>query len=333
MAIETLNRILSSLDKSLAWLDADKAGDDPRCRPGTAKRVEIDRCLPFVFLHLGAAMVLVTGWSLFSLAVCGSLYLLRMFAVTAFYHRYFSHRSFKTSRFMQFCFAVLGASAVQKGPLWWAAHHRQHHKSSDHDGDPHSPVLRGFLWSHIGWITSSQNMPTDYSLVPDFASYPELRWLNRFDWFVPAMLALVLYLAGEALNQAHPELGCNGTQLLVWGFFVSTVLLFHATCFTNSLNHMLGTRRYATSDSSRNNFFLAMLTMGEGWHNNHHRFSSSARQGFMWWELDLSYYLLVLLSKLGLVWDLKPVPAAVLAEKPGHASALSVDKLRGARDA
>ncbi len=243
--------------------------------------------------------VIWVGWSPTALAVAGSLYVLRMFAVTGFYHRYFSHRSFSTSRVAQCVFAVLGASAVQRGPLWWAAHHRKHHRHSDTEHDVHSPSQHGFWWSHMGWITSPANFPTDYAAVPDLAKYPELRFLDRFDILVPVLLAVTLFLLG-------------GGQLLIWGFFVSTVVLFHATCLINSLAHVIGRRRYQTNDDSGNSLVLALITFGEGWHNNHHRYPGSARQGFRWWQVDLTYYGLWLLERIRLIRDLRPVPARVL---------------------
>jgi stearoyl-CoA desaturase (delta-9 desaturase) len=233
-----------------------------------------------------------------------------MFAVTGFYHRYFSHRTFKTSRLAQFIFAIIGLTAIQRGPLWWAAHHRRHHRESDTDQDIHSPIARSFLWAHIGWITSSQNMATNYDAVHDFAKYPELRFLNRFDWLVPALFAASLYAFGEF---AHNILRVNtsGWQIIVWGFFVSTIFVFHATSSINSLSHIWGTRRYKTADNSKNNFLLALITLGEGWHNNHHQYAHSTRQGFYWWEIDLTYYGLLALERLGVISDLLPVPIHV----------------------
>ncbi|MEI9863837.1 MAG: acyl-CoA desaturase [Limisphaerales bacterium] len=235
---------------------------------------------------------------------------MRMFAITGFYHRYFSHKTFHTSRAAQFLFAVLGATAVQRGPLWWSYQHRHHHKHSDEEEDVHSPTVRGFWWSHIGWITSARNFPTDYSQVRDLAKFPELVFLNRFDSLVPALLAAGLFALGHFLNVYFPALGVTSWQLLVWGFFISTTILFHATSSINSLAHLLGRRRYETEDNSRNSLILALITLGEGWHNNHHRYMSATRQGFYWWEIDVSYYALKALSWTGLIWNLKPVPLA-----------------------
>jgi len=267
------------------------------------------RVLPFVAIHMSCLGVIYVGWSATALIVAVGLYASRMLAITAFYHRYFAHRTFRTSRALQLVFALLGSSAVQRGPLWWAAHHRHHHAHADRDGDVHSPQREGFLWSHTGWFLARANFPTKMHLVPDWSRYPELRLLDRFDSLVPALLALALYASGSALQRFAPELETNGLQLVVWGFCVSTVLLYHATFAINSLAHRCGSRRYATRDSSRNNFALALLTFGEGWHNNHHRYPGCARQGVDWWEVDLTYYFLRLLAAFGLIWDVRVVPA------------------------
>lgn len=265
------------------------------------------RIIPFILLHLACIAVIWVGVSATAVLVAALLYLLRMFAITAFYHRFFSHKSFKTSRGLQFVFAIIGASATQRGPLWWAAHHRKHHRFADLDADPHSPK-QGFLWSHLGWFLSKKNFHTDLSLVPELARYPELRWLDRFDVLVPILLAVSLYFMGEGLALWMPALDTSGWQLVIWGYFVSTVVLIHATLLINSLAHRLGSKRYQTQDDSRNNFWLALITLGEGWHNNHHYHAVSARQGFYWWEIDISYYLLLAMKKLGLIWDMKVIP-------------------------
>jgi stearoyl-CoA desaturase (Delta-9 desaturase) len=265
---------------------------------------------PFLVLHLACLSVLWVGFSWTALGVAVALYWVRMFAITAFYHRYFSHRTFQTSRLMQAVFAVWGLLSAQKGPLWWAAHHRQHHRLSDTPHDLHSAKQRGFWWSHLGWIACRANMPTDYTQVPDLARYPELVFLNRFDWLVPALLGLSLWLAGDWLAAHHPGLHTNGPQLFVWGFLVSTVVLFHGTCTINSLSHLWGSRRFETTDTSRNNGFLALLTLGEGWHNNHHAHPGCTRQGFAWWEVDVTYYGLRLMALVGLVRQLHPVPVS-----------------------
>ncbi len=294
------------------WFDTAEAPeplDDP-----LADRIDWLRAAPFVAVHLSCIGVIWVGVSPTALAVAAALYALRMFALTGFYHRYFSHKTFRTSRAVQFAFALIGAACVQRGPLWWAAHHRHHHRHADTALDPHSPGVHGFLWSHMGWFLTPRAFRTELERVPDLAAYPELRWLDRYDIAVPVALAAALYALGALLQRVAPELHTGGGQLLVWGFFVSTVVLFHATVTINSLAHRFGSRRFATRDDSRNNPWLALLTFGEGWHNNHHYFPGSARQGFRWWEIDLTWYGLKLMALLGLVHDLKPVPAWVLAK-------------------
>ena len=293
----------------IRWFDSEASLDALQLQSKSG--VDWFRIVPFVALHLACLAVIWVGWSRFAVAVALGLYILRMFAITAFYHRYFSHKAFKTSRLFQFLFAVIGNSAVQRGPLWWAAHHRHHHRYADQEEDIHSPARRGFLYGHVGWLTTRKNFATNISYVGDWARYPELRWLNRFDTAVPILFAALLFGIGGLLEARAPGLGTNGPQLLVWGFFISTVLLFHGTATINSLDHMVGTRRYNTPDTSRNNALLALITLGEGWHNNHHHYAVAARQGFFWWEIDITYYLLILLSWLGIVRDLRPVPERV----------------------
>ena len=268
--------------------------------------------IPFLGVHLMALGIFWVGWSWIAIAVCLGLYWLRMFAITGFYHRYLSHRSYKTTRWFQFLFAVLGNASAQKGPLWWAAHHRFHHQYSDQNLDVHSPTKRGFIYSHVGWIFDRRNAKTQLKLVPDLSRFPELRALDRFDVLIPILFGTATFGLGVLLEWRFPSLGTSGSQMLIWGFFVSTVLLAHSTFTINSLSHLFGGRRYETTDTSRNNLFLALITMGEGWHNNHHYYPTSARQGFYWWEVDLTYYGLWFLSKLGLIWDLKAVPGHIL---------------------
>lgn len=293
------------------WFDTDVAVEIDESREN---RIDWLRAAPFVAMHVACIGVIWVGVSPIALIVAAILYAVRMFALTGFYHRYFSHRTFKTSRPVQFVFALIGASCVQRGPLWWAAHHRHHHRHTDTPQDPHSPRVHGFLWSHIGWFLTPRNFRTDLSRVPDLAKFPELRWLDRYDIAIPVVLAACLYGLGVLLHHVAPGLGTTGGQMLIWGFFVSTVVLFHATVTINSLAHTFGSRRYDTNDDSRNNVWLALLTFGEGWHNNHHFFPGSSRQGFRWYQVDMTWYGLKLMSALGLVSGLKPVPAWVLAK-------------------
>jgi stearoyl-CoA desaturase (Delta-9 desaturase) len=293
---------------------ADGPADAPVARrppaPGRAvRRAPWLRIWPFLLLHAACGLVVFVGWSPIAVIVAAALYFVRMFGITAFYHRYFSHRTFKVGRGMQFVGALLGAAATQRGPLWWAAHHRQHHRRSDTDADVHSPVAHGFVWSHVGWIAARENYATELDQVKDLAKYPELRWLDRHDLAVPLLL-LFACLGFGWLCEAHwPELGTDAVQMGVWGFCVSTVVLFHATASINSLAHLIGRRVWPTKDQSRNSLLLALLTLGEGWHNNHHWCPGTAKQGFRWWEIDISYYLLRLLALVGLVRDLTPMPA------------------------
>jgi len=271
----------------------------------------------FILLHLGCVLIFWAGFSWVALAALAISYLVRMFGITAGFHRYFSHRTFKTSRVFQFVLAWLGTSSAQKGPLWWAAHHRHHHKYSDTEKDVHSPARRGFWWSHVGWILSNRFKDTNRKLVKDLLKFPELRFLNNYHLVPPIVLAAATFGFGELLDYYYPWLGTSGFQMLVYGFIVSTVLLYHGTFTVNSLAHVFGKRRFETNDDSRNNWFISLITLGEGWHNNHHRFPSSERQGFYWWEFDVSHYLLKILSWFRLVWDLRVPPERVYAGSKG----------------
>jgi stearoyl-CoA desaturase (delta-9 desaturase) len=254
-----------------------------------------------VLIHIGTAYALWRGptWKLVALAL--AFYAARMIAVTASYHRYFSHRTFKTSRAFQFVLAVLGTTAMQKGPLWWAGVHRLHHRYSDTPKDVHSPAQRGFFYAHMGWWLGHEHEQIPWDQIRDLAKYPELRLVDRFHVVGPILCAAAAYAIA-------------GWQGVLWGYGVSTFLLMHAVYSINSLAHVFGSRRYATTDTSRNNVWLAILTMGEGWHNNHHHYQSSANQGFFWWEIDVTYYLLLALAKIGLIWDVRRPPAHVIGE-------------------
>ena len=294
------------------WFDAYAANDLQQVK--IKRKIDWLRTIPFIALHLSIIFVVIVGWSPVAVFTAAILYAVRMFAITGFYHRYFSHKTFKTSRFTQFIFAMIGASAVQRGPLWWAAHHRLHHANSDKEYDEHSPRRHGFLWSHMGWFLSRHNFATRLDRITDFARYPELRFIDRFDILIPFLLAIGLYVFGEWLAINYPELNTSGWQMVIWGFVISTVALYHVTFTINSLAHTIGKRRFKTKDDSRNNWFLALLTFGEGWHNNHHYYPGSARQGFTWWEIDFTYYLLRFMNSMGFIWDIRPVPERILHE-------------------
>ncbi len=296
----------------IAWVDSYQNV------PGTSNesdRVAWLRVMPIVALHIIAIVgIFFFDLTLVDLVVAVALYVLRMFAITGFYHRYFSHKAFKTHRWHQFLWAAIAASATQRGPLWWAAHHRQHHKHTETELDPHDS-RRGFWWSHLGWILSERHFHTQREQIKDFSRFPELVWLDRFDIAMPALLAASVYGVGSLLAAYAPELGTSGLQMLFWGYLVSTLVLLHVTLCINSLAHRFGSRPYATADDSRNSLALAVLTLGEGWHNNHHRYCGSARQGFKWWEVDVSFYMLRCMAAIGLVWDLRDVPRQVLEER------------------
>jgi stearoyl-CoA desaturase (delta-9 desaturase) len=258
--------------------------------------------VPFLAMHVGVLAVFLVPFNPWMVVWLFGSYYLRMFGVTGGYHRYFSHRSYKLNRFWQFCLAFLAQTSVQKGVLWWAAHHRDHHINSDRKADIHSPVHEGFWWSHLGWILSDEYDHYDAQRIADFAKYPELRWLNRYHVVPAVMYGAGIYFLG-------------GWSAFVWGFVVSTVLLYHGTFVINSLAHIWGSRRFATPDESRNNFWLALVTMGEGWHNNHHHFMSSTRQGIRWWEVDATYYILRVLSWFRIARDLRPFPIAEASDE------------------
>ena len=272
--------------------------------------------IPFVVVHLACFAALWTGVTQDAALLGLSLYWLRMFAVTAGYHRYFSHRAFKTGRVLQFVLAALAQSTAQKSVLWWAAKHRHHHRWSDTSNDVHSPRQKGFFYAHVGWIFTRRHDRADLASVPDLTAFPELVWLHKYELAPAVALAALSFLIA----------GWSG---LVVGFLWSTVAVYHATFCINSLAHVHGTKRYVTGDDSRNNLWLALVTMGEGWHNNHHAFQSCARQGFFWWEIDPTYYLLRALSAAGLVWDLREPPRAVV-ENRQHLSRWVIE--RAARD-
>jgi stearoyl-CoA desaturase (delta-9 desaturase) len=269
-------------------------------------------CVQFLLMHLACLLAVWTGVSTTAFVVCLTLYVVRMFAITAGFHRLFAHRSYRTGRVFQFLMAFIGTASYQKGPLWWSAHHRRHHLYTDEEQDLHSPITRTFWQSHVGWFLTRESQATDWKLISNLTKYGDLRFLDRYYSLPPALLAASMFLLGAALERYAPSLGTSGWQMLVWGFFVSTVLLYHGTFTVNSLAHIFGSRRYATEDNSRNNLFVAIITLGEGWHNNHHHYPSSERQGFYWWEVDFSHYTLRALSWIGVVWDLRTPPSSII---------------------
>lgn len=258
--------------------------------------------IPMVLLHLGLIGIFWTGFTWTSVIMCAVLYCVRVFGITGGYHRYFSHRGYKSGRGFQFFMALLGSLAMQKGPLWWAAKHREHHRDSDDPSDAHSPRQYGVWDAHIGWVYRQARTHPDLGIIKDFAKYPEIRWLNRHQ-YLPGLLLAVLCFA------------IDGWAGLLVGWLLSLILCYHATFTINSLMHVWGRPRYLTGDDSRNSFLLAIVTMGEGWHNNHHYYPAAARNGFFWWEFDPTYYILLGFEKLGLVWDLRQPPKSILANE------------------
>jgi stearoyl-CoA desaturase (delta-9 desaturase) len=263
------------------------------------EKIALTRSIPFLLVHLAAILgVFLVGFSWKGVILCATFYYARMFFISAAFHRYFAHRAFKTSRFFQFLLALGGTTSAQKGVLWWAGHHRNHHRFSDQEEDIHSPLQRGFWWSHAGWILCLKYDETP-DTIKDFAKYPELQWLNKNFLVPPFALAILMYFVW-------------GDVGLFWGFFLSTVLLWHGTFTVNSLMHVFGKRRYETTDTSRNNAILGFVTLGENWHNNHHYYQASANQGFYWWEIDIAYYVIRALAAVGIVWDVRTPPQRVL---------------------
>jgi len=267
--------------------------------------------IPFILMHLMplGALAYLHEITWIDWVICLGLYYFRMFWITAGYHRYFAHRAYSTSRWFQFIIAFFAQTSVQKGALWWAAHHRVHHRTSDTPQDPHSMKLYGFWYSHIGWILGPDYKETEFHLIQDYAKFSELKWLNRFHTIPGILMGIGVFVAGGFIKATEAGFNTPGAfATLFIGFFLSTVFLYHGTFSINSIMHKFGKQRYKTGDESKNNFFLALLTMGEGWHNNHHYYMVAARQGFYWWEIDMSFYILKMMSWVGLVWDLKGVP-------------------------
>ena len=294
-------------------------------RPLGRGKLDYTICAQFLFLHLACLAFIWTGVSTVAVVTCLSLYIVRMFAITAGFHRFFAHRTYRTSRVFQFLLAFMGTAAYQKGPLWWPAHHRHHHLYSDTETDIHSPVSRTVWQSQVGWFLLRDSQATHEKLIPNLMKFRDLRLLDRFYSVPPILLAVFVFALGSVLQRYAPSLGTSGWQMLIWGFFISTVLLYHGTFSVNSLAHIFGKRRFETGDNSRNNLFVALITLGEGWHNNHHYYPATERQGIYWWEIDVAHYTLRLLSWLGVVWGLQPHPANVAAAQVNQAPGNSLE--------
>jgi stearoyl-CoA desaturase (delta-9 desaturase) len=272
----------------------------------------------FWLVQASSLLVLFVPFSAGLVALWAVSHFGRAIGLTLTYHRYFAHRAFKMGRVTQFVWAWIGASAMQKGPLWWAGHHVTHHRFADRDGDPHSPIVSGFYHAHLGWFlhdVRNDRLPETNPVIRDFGAYPELRLLDAYYWVPPLLLAGGLYAYG-------------GMTWLAWGFLLPTTTLAHATFAINTINHLYGSRRFDTMDESRNNVFTAVFAAGEGWHNNHHRYQRSARNGFYWWEFDPTWYVIKGMSLVGLAWDLQPVPDRVYREAREGAARESGDRNR-----
>jgi len=267
--------------------------------------------LPLLLIHCGALLVFFVGFSWPAAVAAWCVYWTQILGVSAGYHRYFAHRTFLTSRPFQFLLAWTGAMAAQMGPLWWSSYHRRHHAHADTPRDVHSPRQDGFFWAHIGWVLFENGNQMDPRYVKDWIRFPELRWIDAYRWVPPLGVVALLAAVGWRLRVSHPQLGVTPLQMVVWGFFLATTLMYQVTFSVNSVAHIYGRRRFATADTSRNLWWLALLTNGEGWHNNHHAAPGSERHGFAWWEIDVTHYLLLLLQKLGLIWGVGPAAARV----------------------
>jgi stearoyl-CoA desaturase (Delta-9 desaturase) len=270
--------------------------------------------IPFVLLHLSGLLIFLYPISLPLFILClGSTYI-RLFGITAGFHRYFSHKTFQTGRKFQFILALLGTFSAQKGPLWWAAKHRQHHRFSDTNRDIHSPLKQGFWYAHVGWLFKKKSRHTAEQYITDFIQYPELRWIDKNYHLITVIYALLIAGIGQLLSMFAPGLNINSINALVWGFSISTILLYHLTFSINSIMHVFGRRPYNTPDTSKNNVILGILTLGEGWHNNHHRYPRSQRQGFVWWQIDLTHIVLMICKKLGIIWKVNEPSESILKE-------------------
>ncbi len=278
--------------------------------PRVLNKPKLKTEISFTLVHLLPLAAIFTGATLFDWLLCIFLYFFRMFWITGGYHRYFAHRSYKTSRWFQFVIAFMAQTSAQKGALWWASHHRIHHRTSDTYDDPHSMKHYGFWYSHVGWIIGPDYKETDYKIIHDYAKYPELVWLNKYYLVPPFLLAITVMALGGIVNGGSIAMMFTsaGFSALFIGFFLSTVITYHGTFSINSIMHKFGKQRYESKDESKNSLWLALLTLGEGWHNNHHYYEVSARQGFFWWEIDITYYILRVFAFFGLIWDLNGVP-------------------------
>jgi stearoyl-CoA desaturase (delta-9 desaturase) len=275
----------------------------------------------FWIVQASALLIFFIPFSWELAALWAASHFLRAVGLTLAFHRYYAHRAFQMNRIARFVWTFIGIAAMQKGPLWWAGHHVNHHRFADRDGDPHSPMISGVYYAHIGWFLNDarhDRLEPSNPVVRDFSKVPEIAWLDRYFAVPPLMLAAAMYLAG-------------GMPWLIWGFCLPTMTLAHATFAINTVNHMFGTRRFDTIDESRNNALTAFFAVGEGWHNNHHRYQRAARNGFYWWEFDPTWYVIRIMAAVGLAWDVHRVPERIYREaqaaKARRAAAPSVPSI------
>ena len=261
--------------------------------------------------HVGAiAALFMFSWKALALAVVLN-YVAGSLGIGMGFHRLLTHRGYKTYKWVEYFLTFCGTLTLEGGPIFWVATHRMHHQNTDVEGDPHSPRDGGF-WAHIGWILTGQSMHNKISgllpYVPDLRKDKFHVWISKWHWVTNAALGVVLFAIG-------------GWQFLCWGIFMRTVVGLHATWLVNSATHMWGTQRFLTGDLSTNSFWVAILTYGEGWHNNHHANPQAARHGLTWYEIDFNWYGICALRALGLAWDVKlprfePGPKLVEASVP-----------------
>ena len=258
----------------------------------------------FWSIQASALLVFFVPFSWALVGLWAASHFIRAIGLTLAFHRYFAHRSFQMNRVARFVWAFIGTAAMQKGPLWWAGHHVNHHRYADRDGDPHSPAISGFYYAHIGWFlndTKYDRLPPTNPVVRDFSKAPEIAWLEQCFWAPPLMFAVALFLIG-------------GWPYFIWGFATPTMTLAHATFAINTVNHLWGSRRFETHDDSRNNAVTAFFSAGEGWHNNHHRYQRAARNGFYWWEVDITWYVIRAMAAVSLAWNIQEVPTRIYSE-------------------
>ncbi|HMK30555.1 MAG TPA: fatty acid desaturase [Terriglobales bacterium] len=274
-----------------------------------------------VAFHIGAVIALfMFSWKALGLAVF-LWFVSGCLGIGMGYHRLLTHRGYQTYKWVEYFFTTCATLALEGGPFFWVATHRVHHQNTDKEGDPHSPHDGGF-WAHMGWIITGRAMHNNsievLPYVPDLRKDKFHTWISKWHWVPITVLGVVILAIG-------------GWQYLMWGIFLRTVVGLHSTWLVNSATHMWGTQRFLTGDSSKNSFWVAILTFGEGWHNNHHAHPQSARHGLAWYEVDINWYGIWCLQKLGLAWDIKlarlkpdPEPSAAL---PKHVPAAAEEEL------